>query len=446
MNRRWLIVSGVLIACLASAPLVTTAAEVTDVADAADTLRIGNYERRKLFTLYIEDSVDFVMENGKITREPINLPGRTSACTATTPRACLPFDELRYTRNTYTYRLRGQAGLYQDVALTFGWSYVMGETTKFGYAPGVTAATSTVDNSDPAIGTNFRHDFQSTHKGSGDIELGLRAAVLSDERDASKPMWVLAFNWAAPWTSKTYNPATPATQAKPGSIGDGMHHFTFSTALSKRLGDYGGIDTNPNANRRGYVDPYIELAYVVPVASGSALAANAKGPFAKSPSQQVKLNTGFEVVPFEDLRNDRKLSIDFGLRTTYFTAGRNYSELSDSLGRLTYTEDYFYLGGVIGVYAQIASFVRLKFNVTLGYKTSHLLTGEKAGQDRNSDSRVTDPADDPTSVDVANPYYCGPTQAATCANAGQPYDVVGMRFRDAEHVLFGASASLMLTF
>ncbi|MBN1960211.1 MAG: hypothetical protein JW841_04635 [Deltaproteobacteria bacterium] len=441
---KFLLICGFIIG-FRSIPLAS-AAEVTDVADAAHKLLIGNSEQQIPISIYLDDSIEFLMENGIISREVIDLEGRTSGCSASNPFGCQPVDELRYTRNTYTYKLHTQIGIYQDLAITLGWSYIIGQTTKFGYAPGVTAATSTVNSSDTNIGSNFNHKYKSSHKGSGALEFGFRYAPLSDELDQSKPMWVLACNWAAPWSTKTNTISRDPSTNDPGPVGDGMHYLTFSTALSKRLGNFGELSTRPNANRRGYLDPYIEIAYVWPIAGKNALPAISSSKFAKSPSQQIKFHTGFEIIPYEDLRNKRKLAIDLGLKSTYFTRGRNYSLLTDPLKRLTYTEQYLFISGVVGIYAQIASFVRLKLNVTLGYQTPHLLTGEREGQDRNNDGRITTQNEDPNSPDIANPYFCGPAQAATCANGGLAYDQIGMRFKDANHVVFGASTSLLLTF
>jgi hypothetical protein len=428
------------------------AAEITDVADAADTLRIGNFERDDLWDIHLDDSFEMVMENGKITREPINMPGRTTGCSETAARDCRPVDELQYKRNTSVYHLRAEIGVFQDVALTVGWSYVVSQSMRFDYAPNVDASNSTVDSTD--YGTLFPHDFRSDRKGSGAFELGFRFAPLSDERDESKPTWVLAFNWAAPWTSQTKQLDRPTAKNKPGRVGDGINYLTFSTALSKRLGNFGLIGIDPNANRRGYLDPYIELAAVLPLPQrGKALPAllsDKAVQFAKKPSRQVKLNAGFEVVPFEDLKEDRRLAIDFGLRSTLYTEGRNYSELSDALGRLTYTDQYVYVGGLIGVYAQLARVLRLKVGVTLGYNTPHFLTDEEVGIDVDRDGSVItdDPnsTDAPSSADIANPYYCGAPEVASCANNTFPYDQVGERFKDQDHVVFGAFASLMLTF
>lgn len=455
MQRRWLVRGGFLVAS-ACAPTLALAAEITDVADAADMIHIGSLERDDIWDLYLDDEVEMLLENGKITREPIARAGVDNGCTADDPRRCEPVDELRYVRNTTAYRLRGQIGIYQDLALTFGWSYVIDQQLKFRFARGVTEATSTVQSSDPAIGTLFRKDFQSHHAGSGNIDLGLKFAPLSDERDDSKPSWVVAVNWSAPWTNDRYDPEVRATESSPGSVGDGVHRLTFSTALSKRLGAFGLIAIDPNSNRRGFLDPYVELAYVLPIPQRGraldALVPSKSNAFKRSPSHVGKLNLGVEVVPLEDLKNNRKIAVDLGLRTAYYSEGRNYSELTDALGRLTYTEQYFYVGGVIAIYAQVAEFLRLKAGVGLGYNTEHFLTNEDVGKDLNGDGQVTLPDGDDTTIDdLINPYYCGNDPDDVCQgmnSTGTQYsfDQVGFRFKDEEHVLFNAFLSAMFTF
>ncbi len=432
MNERWLR-NGSLVIAMTCCVDLARAAEITDVADAADTVRIGNYTRDNAFDVWLDDEFQLLSESGRITREPMGRGG----CSPTS-HDCQPANELQYNSMTYVYALRGQIGMYQDLAFTFGWSYVVDDKTKFGYAKGVTAANSTVDSSDPAIGRLFPHDFQSDHRGAGKLDFGVKWAPLSDERDDSKPMWVLAVNWSTPWTQGTYDPRTRASTSHPGAVGDGMHYLTFSTALSKRLGSFGLIGIDPNANRRGYLDPYVQLSYVWPIPqSGKSLGALTPSdtrPFAHTTSQQGRLEAGFEVVPVEDLRNGRKLAIDLGLRSAYYAEGRNYSELTDPLGRLTYTDQYFYVGGVLGVYAQVAEVLRFKAGFTVGWNSSHFITGDSIGNDRDGNG-VSCENGQPVagSRDVCNPYYD--------AEIDQP----GFRFRDEGHVGIGGFLSMMLT-
>ena len=197
MDRRWLLIGSPLVAILSVSPMRTaTAAEITDVADAADTIRIGSYERSDAFDLYLDTEYELSAENGKITREPIDRPGLTTGCLPDNARNCTPVDELRWKRTTSTVRLRGQIGIFEDLALTFGWRYVVDQSLAFRYARGVGPDNSTVDGT--TFGTLFRHDFRAKHRGAGALDLGLRFAPLSDERDESKPSWVLAVNWSAP--------------------------------------------------------------------------------------------------------------------------------------------------------------------------------------------------------------------------------------------------------
>jgi hypothetical protein len=427
LDRRWL-EHGVFISSLLCCGVPGNAAEVTEVATAADEVRIGNYAKSDPFDLHLDNTFSFVRDTGRIQREPIDVPGLPTTCTKDKPRACRPTDQLSYTRDTVAYGLRGQAGLYHDFALTFGWTYVARQTQQFGYAPGVTAATTTIDN--PALGTLFAHDYASAHKGSGKLDLGLRWGVLSDVKDRSKPSWVLAVSWATPFAEQVYNPRAGASKDHVATVGDGVNYITFETALSKRLGQLGLIGIDPNANRRGYLEPYVDLSFVLPLAGQRTIPSlnpAATRPFASAPSYRGSFNAGFEVVPVEDLAQGRKVAIDLGLRTTYFAEGRNYSEVTDALGRPTWTDQYLYVGGVLGISAQVAGALRFKASFSVGTNTSHWLTGEQPGRDTTGDGLVT-------AADLQNEYY------------NSAYDGIGFRLRDDSHLSLGGSVSLMLTF
>lgn len=461
MQRRGLFL---ITTCLVTAGLTTVspsslrAAEVTDIADAADTVKIGGVERDDPFDLYLQPRFSMTMQNGKITREPINRTGLVGGCTENTSRDCLPVDELRYDRTTNIFDVTGQIGIFHDLAITFGWSYVLSDSLKFRYAQGVGPSNSTVDtdydfNGDGTVDSDddlFLHDFESKHKGSGPFSLGLWWGPLSDERDPSKPSWVLKFNWESPWTTKTYNPggSQRPTNTNPGPVGDGIHRLTFGMAFSKRIGDFGLIGIDPAVNRRGFLDPYMQFEYTLPVVQRDlAIAANKSGPFAANVSHVARFHAGVEVVPYEDLKNSRKISIDLGLRTAFFSEGRNWSLLTDPLQEYTYTEQYFFVGGGLGFYAQAAEFIRIKAGVIVGHDTEHFLTNEDVGDDVNDDGEVNvvDVGGNPTG-DTLNPYFCGNESSDVCTLKAQPsYDQVGFRFKDEEHVIFNWFVALELT-
>ncbi|MCK5688622.1 hypothetical protein KAI87_05085 [Myxococcota bacterium] len=434
---------------------IAYAAEITDVADAADVIKLGAFQKEDPFDLYIDMTLlEFTREGGKITREPIERTGVQTGCTAANPRDCLPVDELKYGHNKTVTRINLQLGLTHDLALTGGIGWVLSDSLSFDYADGVTGATSSVD---PTGGTQlFPHDFESKRSGMLPFHLGLKWAPLSDERDDSKPMWVLIFDWESPWSSDTYKPnhLSPPTSKNPGPVGDGVHRLTFGTALSKRIANFGLISIDPNIPRRGYVDPYFELLYSYPIPQrGHAVTANVEStsnPFGMAPSHIANLSIGMEIVPFEDLRHGRKVAIDLGLRSTFNSEGRHWSELSDPLGELNYTEQYINISGLVGVYIYAADFLRIKAGFTAGYTTEHFLTFEEVGEDKNGDNQVLRPEDDvlhPNDPDELNPYFCGNDASDICATTGTPsYDQIGYRFKDEEHTNLGGFISVMFTF
>ncbi|MBI5508889.1 MAG: hypothetical protein HY903_09060 [Deltaproteobacteria bacterium] len=453
---------------LSAGPAV--AAEITDIADAADTVTIGELEKDDPFDFYFNSNFTMILQNGKITREAMNRPGVQNAncANAASSRDCLPVDELRYSRATNIFDFGGEAGLFHDLSLTFGFHYVMSDLQKLRFAKDVSEDTSTID---PATGTALfpvRDGYQAKHVGFGPVDLGLKLGPLSDERDDSKPAWVVYVNWANPWMSKRFEAATRATPSTPGPVGDGVHRITFGTAFSKRVGNFGLIGIDPEVNRRGFLDPYMDFNYTLPVPQrGRADAANITAEsFGKRPAHQAHFAAGAEIVGLEDLKNGRRVAIDLGLCSAFISEGRNptmafgppgyggctgqghqFSQLVDALGELTYTEQYFHVGGILGIYIQAAEFIRFKAGLGLGYDTEHFLTYEDPGTDNNQDGLIQDPTTDTKNPkDAYNPYYCGHDANDHCPAGTPSYDAPGFRFKAEEAVTFNWFATLMFTF
>ncbi|MBI3180257.1 MAG: hypothetical protein HYZ27_11385, partial [Deltaproteobacteria bacterium] len=386
------------------------AAEITDVADAGDIITIGATEKEDILDVYVGSEFRMVLSNGKITREPVNRAGVTSAdCSPTSTRDCLPVDELRWKGTTNILDFNMQIGIFQDLALTFGTHYVLSDSMRYRFAQDVTENESSITNmGDPTINDLFLVPFESKHAGFGPMDLGIRFGALNDERDDSKPSWVVHFNWASPWLSKTFNPNyvttaagkddNRATKKDPGPVGDGVHRLRFGMAFSKRVANFGLIGIDTNIARMGYVDPYFEVAYTLPVPQKSltlkSMVPTKESEFGVRPSHEAELNIGFELVPVEDLKRGRKVAIDFGLRSTFCSEGRNgYNPFSpcatglmvDPLAEPLYNEQFFVVKGLLGIYIQAAEYIRFKAGVNLGYVTEHFLTFEQAGIDDEGD-------------------------------------------------------------
>lgn len=461
---RW----GAALALLLSSPLAGAAVR-TDVADAVDTIIIGETERDDPFDLYVGADFEFAFHWGKITREPINLQGRRiDGCSAADSRLCLPVYELAWSRNYQKINVYAEIGIFHDLSTTVRMPIIFNDTIAFDYANGIDAGTSSVDTGGGRW-TIFNHDTVGKRSGPGALEWGFRWAPLSDVRDDSKPMWVIYGHWAIPFTADTYFPnaneaqrrvgaTQPASESQPAPMGDGVHRLKFGMAFSRRIANFGMIGISDTNDRRGYIDPYFDLAYTAPFPTvshspeslvrnaGEDLPNGSGSYFGSDPSHLGEIATGFEVVPYESLRDGHKISIDIGFRGAFVTNGRNYSELTIPVQELTYTEQYFVMGGEIGIVAEIASYIRFTLGFRVQYASEHFLTMETAGEDLDGNNRVDDPEDGPTN-DKRNPYYCGYQDGDTCRTAGVPsYDQIGYRFKSEEQVVATILTGLLVTF
>ncbi|MEM6533085.1 MAG: hypothetical protein AAF654_10695, partial [Myxococcota bacterium] len=157
------------------------AAELTEVADALDVEEIGNVKRENPFDFNLVIGFHSDIESGKITREPFERSGVTTECGELSAFRCVPVDELEYQRNTNRLRLDAEFGIFRDLSLTLGWTYVLGQDLSFDYADGVDASNSSIDpqTGDPND-TLFANNFESVNRGSGPLELTLKWAPLND--------------------------------------------------------------------------------------------------------------------------------------------------------------------------------------------------------------------------------------------------------------------------
>jgi hypothetical protein len=134
---------------------------------------------------------------------------------------------------------------------------------------------------------------------------------------------------------------------------------------------------------------------------------------------------GTELVPFEDPKEDQKVSFDVRLYADYTSRQRFYNELTDASGRIHETEGYATLGGLVALYLRASKYVSLNASASLATKTAHFLTGEYLGKTRG---------DIPANPDDVNP------------NFDVRYDAVGNRFRITEVSVFTISAAAKLEF
>ena len=90
---------------------------------------------------------------------------------------------------------------------------------------------------------------------------------------------------------------------------------------------------------------------------------------------------GLEIIPWENREIDSKVAVNVHLRAHYFSKGRDYSEISDSLKELTYTDEYMRTSMNIGMFYRVFKFLNLSLTGSATYDTNHFLTSESIGCD-----------------------------------------------------------------
>ncbi len=416
------------------------AAEITDVADADDTIKLGTIERYDPYDFYLGTRFELFKANGKIAREPIDGGLQDSECSSERPQDCRPVNELDWSLSSMILHVDAQVALYRDLALTVHLPvYLQHE-----YSFTKTGQTTTIDPTGSADDRLFGVPSTYAFGGLGQLELGVAWGVTSDERSSSLPSWVLFFNWSSPWTSEVYDPVAHATRTKK-PMGTGIHMVTFGTRLSKRVANLGLVGIDKQLHRRGYLDPYFSISYTLPIPDRSSALDDFKetpgNPFGMRPSHLADVAAGLEIVAHEDYSKQEKVALDLGMRARFNSEGRNYSILSAALQEPTYTEQFLDIAGRIAIVGQPIETIKLIASFDIGSRTDHFLTNENVGEDRNGDNQV-----DPDNDDM-NPYFCGNTEGDLCqGNASQnSYDQIGFRFRDQEHSYWSLIFSFVLT-
>lgn len=406
-----------LIACLA---VSASAAELTRVA--------SSFEEKDPFGMFLDFSYLFTQDKGRIVREWYQL-GDLQDVT-----------EFNYLRRDHVLGIDAHIGLYKDLELHVGVPIVFGQDRTWNYAAGTNAGnTTTVHNCPPDPSGSMCENpvtrtgqlFQlgqppaaSYRSGLGDFTFGIAWNAFVQKKDPSKPNWTLRFDYTAP-TAAMLNPTTITSNSSRGAIGDRVHRYTFSTAVSKKVSRY--------------VEPYSGIWYTLPW-RGPGFYSNCddasderqgrpqncglevwdRAETGIKPTHQGGATMGIEVTPFA--REDRHQRVTFDFRTffNYTSEGRYYNEMSDLFGKLLYTSDYGTVGGQFGFIGQAAEFVTLKASTSIAYNTERFLTREEVGKDFKPGEGV----DFSRTPEEINPNY------------DFRIDRVGRRFRIQENYVF----------
>jgi len=410
--RGWIVLSSLLAWCWASGPAALQAAEITEVCDAAD----GDDP----FDIDIDVTFHSLYNRSKIAREYWPLWDRTRS----------DIHQLDFKRVTYDMVYKVEVGLYHDVALYIDLPWIIQDKREIKRAPGLTTLYYP-PGTDPsqlpkmypgnALPSDPSAGLSSERAGIGDMHLGVKWAAFNDERDDTKSVWVIGFDWTIP-SGNLYRPEQVVSGSE-GEVGMGHHILTPFMLFSHRL---------------GILDPYIGVNGSLPVQTKAAKNSGLRLPYYGG------FLAGTEVVPWESKSGMQRFTIDVGLWTTFFAemdskGASNQrgapNELTDFLvaangtGRqLGYTGQYTQFGVKLAFQFRAHEYFRFQTGVSLAHNTEHFLTGADPCIDGNDNGVCGETADTP------NPYYSG------------VYDYPGLRLRVEETTLFQWWITLMATF
>jgi|HubBroStandDraft_2_1064218.scaffolds.fasta_scaffold02583_5 hypothetical protein len=301
--------------------LMSETAEITSVADAFDgddpfdlNLLVGFHQSWK---------------NAKIRRETsIAQPGLSTG-------GFVPATEniASYTSSMSTLDVGADVGIYRDFALILRVPVILSWSQSLGDLNGA-AAVDPILLADPQGGTPlFSVPFSSPSRSGIDyISGGLDWAIYNQQRDPTKPTWVIgvegrlavgtplhACNATAGATGvECPDPSNPTVNRDPG-ISRGMDSVIVRTTWSRRF---------------GYVEPFSGFRVQADFAQQRSdfQTWNPPNDLDRTPPLLGSFMLGLEVVPFEQRESFQRLSADFRFEGTYHSPGRDYSELFDALG------------------------------------------------------------------------------------------------------------------
>ncbi|MEZ4394747.1 MAG: hypothetical protein R3A48_27040 [Polyangiales bacterium] len=459
-------------------PMLNETARVVDVVDAFDRgsnwsfrLTAGySYQSRRATVLRERRVSEAVAGMGLVQRIPV----------------------ANYRESTHTLMVNAELALYRDLAFTFGLPFVLSNTRSLSVASGATGTE--IQNAlydgwtERGAPTSILSlPFESPERsGIDQLRLGVQWSIFNQQRDRTKPTWMIAFEWRPPVGSQlracqvvsgrtvcpqvSSVPSLPANggiastdaatrapatgdDANPG-ISRGMHGVYFQTLLSRRV---------------GYVEPYAGLDFLAefPVRSSPFRYLDSPyGMLATFPPITTTLMAGLEIIPWENRETWQRAIIDLRVRGTYRSPGRDFSVLYDALGSsnsrpllapgcpsnvrnadgtcqpgrevyfdgLTGTASHIMLGANMNISIQPAKFLRFTLGGAFTWVSTHSITN-------------TDACNPGTSPPADHPEWRGGCVSNSAPDPAHRavIDQPGGRFYSSDELLFDIFASISLT-
>lgn len=237
-----------------------------------------------------------------------------------------------YSSSMSTLLVGADVGIYRDLALILRAPIILNWSQGLSDLDG-SSAVAGQRLADPSGGHLFSVPFTSPNRSGIDyISAGLDWDIFNQERDATKPTWLVGIEGRIPVGTPLHacnatpgapgvecpNPAYPDQNRDPG-ISRGMYSIGARTFWSRRF---------------GYVEPFSGFSFRadIPDSSSDFGKYNPQNNLERMPPMLGSFTLGTEVVPWEHREQYQRVSADFMFTGTYHSPGRDYSELFDELG------------------------------------------------------------------------------------------------------------------
>ena len=297
--------------------LLSETAEVTSVVDA--------FDKDDPFDLHLTVGFTQSWKTANIRRETqLFQPGLTTGnFVARTENVA------KFSQSMSVLNVGADVGIYKDLALVVRLPIILSDARSLGDLDG--SSNNPQRLQDPSGGQLFKVPFNSpTRSGIDWFSVGLGYAILNQQRDFTKPTWVVGVEGRfgiGPSLHACNNdaavqcpdPVVPTANRDPG-ISRGMNAIGAHTVFSKRY---------------GYVEPYTGFWFLAEFAQNRGdfgATSDLKGALVNHPPLQGSYAMGIEVIPYEHREQFQRLIGDFRVTGSYHSPGREYSELFDALG------------------------------------------------------------------------------------------------------------------
>jgi len=319
-------------------------AEITQVVDA--------FDEGDVFDLHLSLGYQHSWEQSKIRREShIVQQGLTSGGYTS--------DNLNiaeYKRTTNRLNIRGDVGIYRDIALVLRLPIILSDDQKLTGLDGSQNHQSLVLAGRPGEQL-FSLPFESPKRSGFEyLAVGLDFAIFNQYRDPTKPTWIGGFegrfNISEPMHACNANPAPgqeqcaypsdinrngvsgeyPASESQYGNL-EGTA-FTGGRDAGVSRGTTGFEVHSFMSRRIKYIEPYggFRALFEFPTGSSDYGAVDLEGSLVNHPPLRGTLFFGLSVIPWEIRDQFQRVTVDMRFSGTYVSEGRDYSELFDALG------------------------------------------------------------------------------------------------------------------